>query len=146
MKYLLLKLDEEKYWFELDDDKYATRQIILDKYNKFHFSCFEDCLAEGLIDETDIEGISINLKKQDFESIWASVLKQYEKQWLEIKTRYPIGTFVQGVNSYFYPQGAIIKGKSFTAIYKGEEPFCLNKTVQYKVKSYDEINMWLVVE
>lgn len=146
MKYLLLKLDKEKYWFELDDDRYVNRQIFLDECNKFHVSCFEDCLAEGQISETDIEGNITNLTKQDFENIWQAVLKKYEKQWKKIKKMYPIGVFVQGVNSYSYPQGTIIKGKNFIAIYKGDVPFCLNKLVQYKIKSYDDINMWLIVE
>lgn len=146
MKYLLLELDEERYWFELDDDGYANRQIFLDKYNKFHISCLEDCLAEGSIDEADIEGIIINLTEQDFKNVWQSVLKKYEHRWSAIKERYPVGVFVQGVNSYSYPQGTIIKGNNFIAVYQGNAPFCFNKVVRYKVKSYDDINMWLVVE
>ena len=29
MKYLFLKLNDEKYWFELEEDNYANRQIVL---------------------------------------------------------------------------------------------------------------------
>lgn len=146
MKYLLLILNEEKYWFELDDDRYVNRQIVLDEYNKFHISCLEDCLAEGPFNEEDIDGNTIILAKQDFENMWQSIIKKYEKQWEEIKKIYPIGVCVQGVNSYSYPQGTVIKGKDFIAIYKGHDTFCLNKLVSYKIKSYDNINMWLVVE
>lgn len=146
MKYLLLKTDTERYWFELDDDNYANRQIVLDEYNEYHFSCLEDYLAEGEINETELEGCLINLTRQEFDNVWQSVTKKYEKRWNEIKKRYPIGTIVQGINSYIYPQGTIITGKDFMAIYRGNEPFCLHKLVYHKVKSYDEINMWLVVE
>lgn len=146
MKYLLLKLGEEKYWYELDDDGYVNRQIVLDEYNQIHVSCLEDCLAEGPINEDDIDGSIINLTKQEFDDLWQSTLKKYKKQWEEIKKRYPVGAYVQGVNSYSYPQGTIVRGNDFIAIYKGNEPFCLNKVVQYKVKSYDDKDMWLIVE
>ncbi|RKI76196.1 hypothetical protein D7V83_19855 [bacterium 0.1xD8-71] len=146
MKYLLLELNKEKYWLELDDERYANRQIILDECNKFHVSCMEDCLAEGIFNEADVEGNIINLAKQDFEDVWQSVLNEHKKQWKEIKQKYPVGVCVQGVNSYSYPQGTIVKGRNFIAIYTGDQPFYYNKCVQYKVKAYDDINMWLIVE
>lgn len=146
MKYLLLELDEEKYWYELDDEGYAYRQIVLDEHCQLHLSCFEDCLAEGPINEDDLEGSIIALSKPEFDILWENILKQYEKSWEDIKKKYPIGVCVQGEYSYSYPQGSIIKGDDFTAIYKGDEPFFLHQLVRYKVKSYDDINMWLVVE
>ena len=145
MKYLLLQFAEEKYWYELDDDGYVYRQIVLDEHNQIHVSCLEDCLAEGPINEEDLDGIIINLTKQEFDTLWQSVLKKYRKQWEGIKKRYPVGACVQGVNSYSYPQGTVIRGNDFIAIYTGDEPFCLNKLVQYKVKAYDDMDMWLVV-
>lgn len=146
MKYLLLKLGEEKYWYELDDAGYANRQIVLDENCKIHVSCLEDCLAEGPISEDDIEGSITNLSKSEFDILWQNTLKKYEKLWEDIKKSYPIGAYVQGQYSYSYPQGSIIRGDDFIAIYKGKEPFCLNQLVRYKVKSYDDMNMWLVVE
>lgn len=146
MKYLLLKLGKEQYWYELDEEGYASRQINVDEDGQIHVSCLEDCLAEGLINEDDLEGYVIHLSKQEFENLWQTTLKKYEVVWKDIKKKYPIGIFVQGKCSYSYPQGSIIRGNDFIAIYIGEESFCLNKLVQYKVKSYDEKNMWLVVE
>jgi len=146
MKYVLLKLEREKYWIEINNDGYASRQIFMDINNKIHISCLEDCLAEGLINEKDIEANIINITKQEIEDMWTLVLKMYEKQWEEIKKRYQIGTCIQGVNSHSYPQGTVIKGRDFFAIYKGNKPFYPNKLVQYEVKSYDNLNMWLVVE
>lgn len=146
MKYLLLKSAKENYWCELDDVGYVNRQIILDEYHQFHVSCLEDCLAEGTISEEDIDGSIINLTKQEFDILWQSVLMKYKKQWEDIKKRYPVGVYIQGVNSYCYPQGTVIRGNDFIAIYTGKDSFCINKLVQYKVKSYDDTNMWLVVE
>jgi len=65
---------------------------------------------------------------------------------IKVKRRYSIGTYVQGEYTYSYPQGNIIKGDDFIAIYKGDESFYLKQLVRYKVKSYDDVNMWLVVE
>lgn len=146
MKYLLLELDKEKYWFEIGDDNYVNRQIVLDKYNKIHVSCLEDCLAEGPITETYLEGDIKYLAEHEFENVWQSVLKKYKKQWEKIKKKYPIGTCVKGISRYFYPQGTIIIGKDFIAVYKGSESLCINKSVKYKIKLHDDINMWLVVD
>lgn len=128
MKYLLLRVGEEKYWYELDDEGYANRQIVLDEHSQIHISCLEDCLAEGPINEEDLDSSIINLSQKEFDALWKDTLKKYEKLWEEIKKRYPI------------------RGNDFIAVYKGEEPFCLNQLVQYRVKSYDDVNMWLVVE
>ena len=146
MRYLLLKLSEEKYWYELDDEGYANRQIVLDEHSQIHVSCLEDCLSEGPINEEDIDGSIISLSKQEFDILWQSTLKEHRKLWEGIKKRYPIGVYVQGRYSYSYPQGAVIRGNDFIAIYKGEEPFYLNQLVEHRVKLYDDMNMWLVVE
>lgn len=133
MKYLLLKSGEESYWYELDDDGFVTRQIVLDEYNQIHISCLEDCLAESSINEEVIDGNIINLTRQEFDDLWQSTLKRYKPQWEETKKRYAVGIYVQGVNSYSYPQGTVIRGNDFIAMYKGNEPFCFNKVVQCKV-------------
>ncbi len=121
-------MDAEKNWYELDDDNYANRQIALDEFNEFHISCLEDWLAEGEISEREIEdwkeeGWFFNLTKEEFENLWQSIIKKYEKQWKKVKKRYPIGTIVRGINSYIYPQGTIITGENFLAVYTGDEPF-----------------------
>lgn len=146
MKYLLLKSGKEKYWYELDDEGYANRQIVLDEHCQIHLSCLEDCLAEGPISEEDMDCNVINLSKSEFDILWQNTLKKYEKLWEKVKRKYPIGVYVQGEYNYSYPQGHIIKGDDFIAIYKGNEPFCLKQLVRYRVKSYDDVNRWLVVE
>lgn len=145
MKYFLLQSGEEKYWYELDDDGYANRQIVMDEHSQIHISCLEDCLAEGPITEEDVEGNVINFSKQEFDILWQNILKKYEKLWEGVKKKYHIGVYVEGKYSYSYPQGYIFRGNDFIAIYKGTESFCLNQLVRYRVKSYDDVNMWLVV-
>lgn len=146
MKYLLLTFGKEQYWYALDDAGYANRQVIQDEDGQIHISCLEDCLAEDPIEEENMDGDVIHLSKQEFEVFWQSVLKRHRKQWEEIKKTYPLGAYVQGTYRYSYPQGSIIKSDDFIAIYQGKEAFSLHKLVRYQVKSYDDVNMWLVVE
>ncbi len=146
MKYLYLKWNNESYWFELGEDNYVIRQIVLDENEDFHVSCLEDCLAEGPINKADLEGHIFDITKETFEDVWQSVLKKHEKQWEAIKKKYPIGTYIHGINSYLYPQGTVVKGMDFIAIYIGNDSFCIDKLSHYKIISYDNINMWLIVE
>ena len=70
MKYLLIKYGEENYWYELDDEGYAIRQIILDEHCQIHVSCLEDCLAEGPVNEEELEGSIENISKREFDMLW----------------------------------------------------------------------------
>lgn len=146
MQYRLIRFQEEKYWLELDEGNYALRQIILDNNSKLHISCFEDCLVEGIVDENDLEGICKKISKDEFISVWNSVIEPHMKKWIETKARYPVGYSISGICKYFYPQGAIIKGKDYVAIYKGTKNITINESVLAQVKGYDEDNMWLVLE
>ena len=94
MKYLLLELAEEKYWYELDDEGYAHRQIVLDEHCQIHLSCLEDCLAEDPINVEELDGSIINLSKPEFDILWKNTLKQYGKLWEKIKKRYPVDVCV----------------------------------------------------
>ena len=159
MKYVQIECDKEELWtelggddhairqiiMELDEDDYAVRQMIVDENNEYHYSCLEDCLAEGQVYEDEMDEKMIDLPSQVFETMWDTVLKQYEKQWRKQIDKYPVGAHIQGILVYNYPQGAIIKGEDFIAVYKGDAPFIPHKEVCYQVLSYDHCNMWLVV-
>lgn len=146
MKYLLIETEVEKLWIEIGIDGYTNRQIVIDELKKIHISCLEDCLAEGVIDENDLEGKITWLTKKEFESIWNLVINDYLPLWSQTKIKYFIGRHIRGICKYFYPQGAIIKGEDYIAIYKGKEKLQLNQYVQLKVIMYDDVNMWLIVE
>lgn len=146
MKYILLESDDEKYWLELDDEGYAMRQIISDGNHEMHISCMEDCLAEGVIDVENLDGIYSNLSESEFSNVWHSVLDCYKREWNEIKSKYLVGDYVQGTCRYFYPQGAIIVGEDYKAIYKGIKDIMINQSFSAKIVTYDDSNMWLVLE
>lgn len=101
MKYLLLIFDNEKYWFEIDDENFACRQIILDENGIYHISCIEDCLAEGQVVIENLDGKIFDLAKSEFEKVWQFVLEDYRTYWEEIKEKYPVGCCVTGVVNCF---------------------------------------------
>lgn len=142
MKYLYLQDENEEYWIELDDENYAVRQIIRESNDTFHLSCLEDCLAEGPIyDESGFKIISYDT----FECIWKNCISEHEAEWEKIKKQHILGCIVKLRVECFYPQGVILKGSSFLAIYKGDNSFYLHENVNMQVIQYDEENHWLVV-
>jgi len=146
MFYIFFQFDNEKFWIEMDKDCYAVRQIVCDEKTIYHISCIEDCLAEGKIDLKQLEAEIVYLTKEEFDTVWNEIISSYAKAWEIVKSKYLIGTVVLGQCVYFYPQGPVIKGKDFIAIYKGKRNILFHESVYVRVTAYDEINMWLVTE
>jgi len=146
MRYLLICFENEQYWLEITEQLIAIRQIVIDENLKMHVSCREDCLAEGTIITDELEGTYKEISREDFERQWRVAIKPYYNEWLKIKRRYPIGTNVEGICKCFYPQGSIIEGTDFFAIYVGKKELLFNSTLVTRVKNYDEDNLWLILE
>lgn len=146
MRYLLICFENEQYWLEITEKMIAKRQVIVDENLEIHISCREDCLAEGKIITDELEGICEEISKEEFERQWILAKKPYYDEWLSVKQKYPIGTNVEGVCKYFYPQGTIVEGRDYFAIYIGKKELPLNSTLVADVKEYDEDNLWLVLE
>ena len=108
MRYLIINFDNEQYWLEIADDDYALRQIIIDANGRFHVSCSEDCLTEGIINESELAGELHLITQYEFESKWAIATVEERKLWNILKNQYPIGKAVEGKALYSYPQGWIL--------------------------------------
>ena len=145
-KFVSFEMENEVFMIEIDKDNYAIRQIVVDKQGEVHLSCFEDCLAEGKITEDEISGNGKFISESEFDSIWNKAIKFNELNWINNKIKYPIGTVVTAICKYFYPQGAILKGKNYTALYVGNNEIALNQIVSFTVIKYDDVNMWLITE
>ena len=146
MSYIFFCFENEKCWIEMDEEHYATRQIICDEKNIYHLSCMEGCLAEGEIDVKAIGEEIVYITKVEFDTVWNKIISSYSEDWEKVKSKYLIGMEILGQCIYFYPQGPVIKGKDFFAIYKGEKDILWRESVCVKVIAYDEVNMWLVTE
>lgn len=144
MRYLLVVIENERYWFEINDADCVIRQIILDASEEYHLSCFEDCLAEEKICVSELEGNVMELSKNEFDDIWRLLIKPHENQWKEIKKKYLQGDCVVGVCSCIYPQGIILKGRDFIAIYIGNKNCQIGQKIQVQIDKYDDDNMWLI--
>lgn len=143
MQYMLIYSECEEYWLEINEQLIAMRQIIIDGDSNIHVSCREDCLAEGIVEFGELDGTCKGISQDEFENMWISAIRPYCEEWLKIKEKYPVGQSVGGVCKYFYPQGAIIKGKDYVAIYKGKRELLLNESLIAQIVGYDEQNLWL---
>ena len=146
MRYLLICFENEKIWLEINEQLIAMRQIILDENLEIHVSCREDCLAEGSIITDELEGTYKEISREDFEIQWKLAIKPVYNEWLIIKQKYPIGTNVEGICKFFYPQGSIVEGTDFFAVYTGKKDLLCNSILVARVKNYDEDNLWLILE
>ncbi|MGM9535508.1 MAG: hypothetical protein ACI3VR_09655 [Intestinibacter sp.] len=146
MKYILILWENHEIWIEIDDEKYALRQICKEPNGDIEISCFDDCLAEGIIEEEDLEGQIIKVSKEDFEKQWKSLTKDYLDNWKKIKEKYFIGSQITGKCKYFYPQGAIIECQDCTALYDDIFKVDVNQEVKGTVCGYDEDNMWIKID
>ena len=149
MKYLLINYDDELIYIELDMKNIALRQIVIENNleKKIHISCREDCLSEGEIDINQLVEYNCRLiKKEEFEIIWNSSINNYKSDWNKMKYKYSIEEEIEGIVSFYYPQGVIIIGSDFFAICYNSEIGLINQKIKVKVKGYDELNMWLIVE
>lgn len=146
MQYLLINFENEKCWLEMNEQLIALRQVIIDENFHIHVSCREDCLAEGIVELDELDGTYKEILQDEFERIWISALRPYCEEWLEIKEKYTVGQKIEGVCKCFYPQGAIIRGEDYVAVYKGEKKVLFNEYLVAHIVGYDEQNFWLILE
>lgn len=146
MKYLLIIFENEKMWIEVDEILIAIRQVVKNNNTKVDISCRNDCLAEGVIDIDDIDGICKEISKEEFENIWIQEINQYYESWVETKKKYHKNKEIEGICRYFYPQGAIIEGEEFFAVYKGDKDISMNEIIKMKIVEYDDTNLWLITK
>ncbi|WP_079506432.1 hypothetical protein [Mesobacillus jeotgali] len=143
MKYLLIEFEDEEYWIEVGTDGYALRQIVFDNDKNVHVSSLEDCLAEGPIDENDMEGKIKLITKHEFEENWNKATLKKRELWGIQKMEYAIGKEVCFKVAYNYPQGWVLKVEDLIGIYSGDCDLSYGQWVKGRVLGYDEINMWL---
>ncbi|MBG9795697.1 hypothetical protein ABD76_25835 [Paenibacillus dendritiformis] len=145
MTYFLIEYEQEEYWIEVGTDGYALRQIIVDNDKNVHVSCLEDCLAEGSIDENELDGTINLITQHDFEDTWNKATLTKRKVWEGQKMKNPIGKEVRLKVAYKYPQGWVLKSQDLIGIYSGEYDLSYGTLVKGRVSGYDEINMWLKI-
>ncbi len=153
VKYIYFEFEKEKFYIELDETLYATRQIIIDKDNKVEISCIDCCLAEGKVNVEEFVCKYKNISKSEYEKIWEKYTESKRKDWIKIKEKYPIKTQVTGTIKYFYPQGIIVdfgdtQGcADYNSCRENSDSSSLYPyhIINGEVYGYDENNMWILI-
>jgi len=145
--------EDEMYYFEIDENGTAYRQI--SKHGDFHS---EVSTAPDFVlcdQEVVIEAGDRIITKEQFEIEWQQAIEPNLAAWKITKKQYPPGSPVSGEIAMFYPQGAIIrlsddayavtdynKLRELTPAQYLYPSYC----IEGFVVDYDEINLWLVIE
>ena len=145
MKYLCIDFENEHYWLEIGNEGYALRQLIIEANGQCHVSCFEDCLAEGIINEKEIDGYIVPITQYEFDIEWNIATTEKRERWNFLRKHYPIGKEVSCKAMYSYPQGWILNAGSLLGIYQGTLNLQPETSLKGRIVGYDEVNMWVVV-
>ena len=145
MRYIFFICENDKFWIEMNDKNFATRQIILSD-GRYRVSALEDCLAEGMIIEEEIGEDIITISVEEFEHVWSEALIEYRKNWDSIKIKNKINHYITAEMAYFYPQGAIFRTNDMIIVYVGEDAVQLHEKKKMKIIGYDDVNMWIIAQ
>lgn len=152
MRYLQISYDNTNFWMEIEEDDYVVRQVIKDVNGSYHISCMEDCLAEGTIQEQDLDGTIEKITKNQFEMIWEHVKSDYSPIWEKKKRNTPIGSYVKATYRYDYPQGYIFSIGDWPGVLVINDTIAeqmvsvqVGDIITGKVTGYDDLNMWFVI-
>ncbi|OBY79461.1 hypothetical protein BBG47_11340 [Paenibacillus sp. KS1] len=145
--------EDEMYYFEIDENGTAYRQI--SKHGNLHS---EVSTAPDFVlcdQEVVIEAGDRIITKEQFEIEWQQAIEPNLAAWKITKKQYPPGSPVSGEIAMFYPQGAIIRFSDNAYAVTDYNKLREQTPAQYLYPSYciegfvvdyDEINLWLVIE
>lgn len=145
--------EDDRYYFEIDENGTAYRQI--SKYGDSH--CEVSTSPDFVLcdQEVIVEAYDRILTKEQFEIEWQQAIVPNLAAWKRTKKQYPPGKPVSGEIAMFYPQGAIIRLSDNAYAVTDYNKLRERTPAQYLypgywiegiVSQYDEINLWLVIE
>lgn len=151
MEYIKSFFEDEIYYFEIDDQQIAYRQIVMnDHYSKVSIAP-DFMLAETEVEYEPHEKIGV----VEFEIAWESAISTYRKQWDYYKQQYLPGDSVTGILQMFYPQGCIIQLDEHTYAIADRAMLPeqidglllgIGIVVAGRVSGYDEQNLWVQLD
>jgi hypothetical protein len=156
MIYLISHNDRQKWYFEVDEEGWAFRQILLEEGKESKISNlkkYEFFLSEH---ELSLDDVTLQrIPQEAFEEVWNRVNKDQTEIWIELKRKLPLGTEIHGDIEVLYPQGVIVSIPEFEALAIADYEEC---NANYKTRNihrglkvkgtiigYDEVNYWLVI-
>ncbi len=146
MRFLSISDEKDQYLIEINEKGFATRQIVFSEDGTCHISCLEDCLAEGQIKDSDMDGEVKEISEQEFELSWNKIVGRYKSKWSAMKKKYHVGDVIRGEFRYYYPQGMIFSYDQFFVLYTGNKEAKLHTELDMRIVEFDDINMWIVAD
>jgi hypothetical protein len=156
MIYLIDQSDKATWYFEVNEEGTAFRQMLIEEgkeskisnLRKFEFFLSDQDLS---LDEPDL----LRISKETFEKEWDSINKNQWNKWLNIKKILPIGTAIEGYIEVFYPQGVIVSIPEYEALGIADYDECAKNSqkrnmysksiVLAEIAGYDEVNCWFIL-
>lgn len=151
MEYIKSFFEDEIYYFEVDDQQIAYRQIVVTDTDSKVSIAPDFMLAETEVEYEPDEKIGVI----EFEIAWESAISKYRKQWDYYKQQYLPGDSVTGVLRMFYPQGCIIQLDKHTYAIADRTmlpeqidglPLGIGIVIAGRVSGYDEQNLWVQLD
>ncbi|WP_054941446.1 YxiJ family protein [Paenibacillus ihuae] len=156
MIYLLQQSDKQQWYFEVDDEGIAYRQMLLEEGKESKTSNVkkhEFFLAEHELPLDDPE--LKRIPKEAFEAVWDEMITEQQPRWLENKKTLPLGTTIMGYLEVLYPQGVIVSIPDTEALGLADYDECAAQSqqrnihkgllVEAQITGYDEVNCWFLL-
>ncbi|MNC14686.1 Immunity protein WapI [compost metagenome] len=156
MIYLLQQSDKQKWYFEVDDEGIAYRQMLLEEGKESKISNVKK--HEFFLSEKELSFDDPELKripKEAFETVWDKIITEQQPRWLENKKALPLGTTIMGYLEVLYPQGVIVSIPDTAALGLADFAECAAHSqqaniskgllVEAKITGYDEVNCWFLL-
>ncbi|AIQ59337.1 hypothetical protein [Paenibacillus borealis] len=156
MIYLLDPSGKKRWYFEVDEEGWAFRQILLDEGKESKIS--NQKKYDFFLSETELpldDGTLLRITQEEFEEVWSRINKDQTERWVELKSKLPLGTKITGPIEVLYPQGVIVSIPVHDALAIADYDECaanyknrnihkgLNVTAS--ITGYDEVNYWFVL-
>ncbi|KWX77763.1 hypothetical protein [Paenibacillus jilunlii] len=156
MIYLNEKSGRKEWYFEVDDEGTAYRQILLEEGKESKSSNLKK--FEFFLSEKELPLNNPELKripKETFEKVWSIVNKDQQTIWHKQKELLTLGEKIVGYIEVFYPQGVIVSIPDNDALGVANYEECAENSqkrnmhkgllVNAEIIGYDEINYWFIL-
>lgn len=156
MIYLLDPSGRQRWYFEVDEEGWAFRQILLDEGKESKIS--NQKKYDFFLSETELpldDETLLRITQEEFEEVWSRINRDQTERWVELKSKLPLGSKITGPIEVLYPQGVIVSIPVHDALAIADYEECaanyknrnihkgLNVTAN--IIGYDEVNYWFVL-
>lgn len=156
MIYLLDHIGRERWYFEVDEEGWAFRQILLDEGKESRIS--NQKKYDFFLSETELpldDGTLLRITQEEFEEVWSRINSDQTERWVELKRKLPLGSLVAGTIEVLYPQGVIVSISDHETLAIADYEECNSNyrngnihkglNVTANIIGYDEVNYWIVL-